>query len=939
MKKSFRFEKKQTFKDSIHKLIPNIDNLYFFNEVDIFPESTSVSRSRILAHSFKNFYKYEHFLKQKGRRPLYDMYACFQPFNESLKALYPFLKKLKKQVKKEDVILNLWDRSGWLTNLLAGLFPEQQIITTWQGNKDILGYQGYHFWMKDLENVTVLFCDLNKPLPLKDKSIAFVVGLDAFHRFDQLLMMQELLRLVKNNGAILFPHVHLSNSEPEPFFERGCKQIHGKEYQSAFDLINKSTNWEGFVFSEPELFNANDITINTPFVVISNPNTKDYNALLALLPKPWKETALSSFSLKDIANPNKSRVLINILLNISLHHQKVIVDHGYFDGAMKSLLERHPVYVERIKGLEDFSLSELAIKMIYLAKRGLTVEEVSSTLNESENLVIKELEKLEKLGLLQVLPISESGIRLQNYIMSQEYIIPKREQTLKHLWESAVKSFPDNTAIISLQDESEFTYGDCNEILPRIMAVLQTEGLKKGDKIIICNTLHTEAVLLFWACIQLGIVVVPIAQHLADDAISTIVETTESEFIFTNQKFYSKKENILNNLKTILFDCEEDEQNEELIYFADWLNITTENNSKIVNIAPIDEAVILFTSGSTGTPKGVQLSHENLFRSGRLITETFHWKENDRFFALGGLEAMSGLRNSAISGLHVGSSVVIPKEDSATNLFTITEAIEVSQSTIMGSNPALLRQAIKFKDKIRGQLDSIKILICTGNKVSNQLRTDVKECYGLSILNYYGLSETTGICISQSPLDKSLDFDTIGKPIGCIAQIVDEDDNLVAVGEAGELRIFSDNLMQGYFKDPEQTQEAIKNGWFYTQDTARYIAGGYIQLLGRKRNIIKTSIEEIVYLDVIQEFISDLDFIEDTFVCSYDQDDTEKIAAFITLKSEFSTSEEAIKKNLNNLLIEKFGEKQIPNRLQVLAQLPYSPNGKLLKNKLLNELI
>jgi acyl-coenzyme A synthetase/AMP-(fatty) acid ligase len=933
------FDVKQVFKDTTYPLIPKIDNLYFFNEVDIFPESTSVSQDRILDKSFKDASKYEQFLKQKGRRPLYDMYACFQPFNECLKAVYPFLKKLKTQVKKDDVILNLYDRSGWITSLLAGLFPEQQIITSWEGNRDVLGYQGYHFWMKDVKNVTVLFCDLNKPLPFKDKSIAFVVGLDAFHNFDQLLMIEELYRIVNDDGAILFPHVHLSNSEPDPFFERGCKQIHGKEYQSAFSLINKSNDWEGFVFSEPELFSANDITCDIPFIVQSNPDTTDYNALIALLPKSWKETGLSAFSMKDLANPGKARVLINLLLNISLHQQKVVVDRSSFDGGMDHLLERHPVYVERIKGLENLSLSELATKIIYLAKNEFTVEEISVTINKPENLVLDELEKLERLGLLQVLPITESGIRLQNFIMTQEFIISKKQQTVKNLWDEAVRSYPENRAIISLQDESEFTYSDCNEILPTIIAALYAEGLKKGDKIIICNTLHSEAILLFWACMQLGIVVVPIAQHLADETIATIVEVTGSEYIFTNQKFYSEKEAILINLKSILFDYEEEAQNETLTYFADWLNIEEENDPEIVDISPNDEAVILFTSGSTGTPKGVQLSHGNLYRSGKLISDTFHWKESDRFFSVGGLETMSGLRNSAITALNVGSSVVVPREDSTTNLFAITEAIEVSQSTIMGSNPALLRQAVKFKDKIRGQLDSVKTLICTGNKVSNQLRKEVKELYGLSILNYYGLSETTGICISQSPMDPSLDLDTIGKPIGCIAQIVDENNNLVAPDETGELRIFSNNLMQGYFKDPKQTSEAIRDGWFYTQDLAKYLEGGYIQLLGRKRNIAKTSIEEIVYLDVIQEFISELDFIEDTFVCSYDQDDAEKIVAFITLKSELSASEEAIKKDLYNLLVEKFGAKKVPHRLQVLAKLPYSTSGKLLKNQLLNEFI
>ena len=70
--------------------------------------------------------------------------------------------------------------------------------------------------MKNQPNISILFCDLNKPLPLNNESIAFSCGYD---NFDQSLLLHELFRVVKEDGAILFPHVHLTNSEPNPFFE------------------------------------------------------------------------------------------------------------------------------------------------------------------------------------------------------------------------------------------------------------------------------------------------------------------------------------------------------------------------------------------------------------------------------------------------------------------------------------------------------------------------------------------------------------------------------------------------------------------------------------------------------------------------------------------------------------------------------------------------
>lgn len=924
------------FNDLQFQLAPAINNLIFYNEIDIFPGVILENNYNAIKKIIQETKRYELFLKQKGRRPNYDVYACFQPFNEAVKALYPFLKKLQQEVKKGDVILNMWDRSGWLTTLLSGLFPAQHIITTWEGNKDILGYKGFSFWMKENKNVTILFCDLNAPLPIKDKSIAFSVGLDAFHRFNQHLLINELMRVVKDDGAIIFPHVHLSNSEPEPFFERGGKQRHGKEYDEAFQLLTANTNWKGFVFSEPALFSANDIDCAASIPVISNPNTSDYNAMLALLPKAWENEMLSAFTLKDISTIGDSYILVNSLLQIDLHKQQVSIDFNHMNGAAGSLLKRHPVYLERIKDLEDYHITELAAKTIYLANKGFSINEICGGLHIDTDTIIAELTMLETAGLVQVLPISYDGFRLQNHLISQQYIIPKYKQHLQALWKNSVALFADNIALVSLMDGSEFTYQDCDDIIKTILLTLKKSNIKKGDKIIICSKSHSEAILLFWACMQAGIVVVPIGMHLSAAAFTFIVAQTNPVLCFTNQSVLAENKYSFGNITTILFDEAVMEENDNGLYFSNWLT-EEEFSYKEATISHTNEAVILFTSGSTGIPKGVQLSHGNLYRSGRLITETFCWEAEDRFLAFGGLDSMSGLRNATIAPAHVGASVVIPTEGSGNNLFTIVEDVAQNKVTILGCNPAMLHQLVKHRDKIGSQLQSVKTLICTGNKLSNTLRADFKNAYNLPILNYYGLTETTGICISQSMGDVQIDLDTIGKPIDCIAQIVNEQGAIVPAGEEGELRIFSENLMQGYFKDDIQTALVLRDGWFYTLDLARYTRDGNIELVGRKRDIVKTATEELVYLPVVQQFINSLSFVEDCYVCSFQKENTEKIAAFIVLKKDVDSVEQAIKLEIKNAIAKNLGENKVPNKITFLPALPYSENGKLLINQLENE--
>ncbi|MBN8705628.1 MAG: hypothetical protein J0L62_07105 [Bacteroidetes bacterium] len=225
---------------------------------------------------------YKHFLKEKGKRTAPDLYAAFQPFNESSRAFEPFVPFLKKNLKPGDVILDTWCRTGWSSLYLSGLFPEQKILSVWEGNKGVLGYQGFLFWFeksKRPDNLEIIFTDNNQTLPLPDHSIRLVYGLDTLHRYKKPTLINELIRVSAEDGFIIFPHVHLDNSRPDPFFERGGDIKLGSEWD--FYLTNKltGTNRKHFIFSEPALF---EFPEKTPF--ISTPEMEDYNGLIGIFP-------------------------------------------------------------------------------------------------------------------------------------------------------------------------------------------------------------------------------------------------------------------------------------------------------------------------------------------------------------------------------------------------------------------------------------------------------------------------------------------------------------------------------------------------------------------------------------------------------------------------------------------------------------------------------
>lgn len=922
------------------KAFPLIGDIAFFNESDFYSEKILRDKTKqLLANTAETVDAYEQFVRQKGRRPNYDIYACFQPFNEAFKALYPFLPSLKKRLKPGDLILNLWDRTGWNAALLAGLFPEQKVISIWEGDKDVLGYKGFYFWYQNREEAQgfeVAFANLEKPLPFADDSVALVVGLDTFHRFDQSLMLSEMLRITTDDAAIVFPHVHLSNNEPDPWFERGCRQLHGTDYDRFFQRMLKTTERVGMVFPEPEMFALNELSELGVAPFKSQPNSHHYNSCIAILPKYWvEEEQLQAFRFKDLGPIDHCHILINPLLDISLHQAMVRLNRGYLSDRVGYLLDRHPIYMEKLKKAADYKLSELECKMLFWAGQLLSVAEIAEKTGYAIEDLATALEELQSRDILQVVPVSKQSIRLQAFVSTQTYVVPKSEQTINALWERALRNYGEELFLISELDESEFTYQDSEELVRQIQARLSQSGLQKGDKIAIISSNHFEAVLSLLAATQLGLVVVPIEYDLPESSIRYILDQIQPKLTFLSPTNFKRLSTLPTSAHTIVFDEEEESEG---ILFSDWLmEVEEETLASTVSITAEDPAVILYTSGSTGLPKGVQLSHGHLMRSARLISETYQWRKTDRFLALGELDSMSGLRNCCFAPLEVGAAVIIPDAGNKGNLFGICETIGNFEATLLGTTPAFLSQAVKFERRIKADLRSLRQVICTGSNLYPALRKSFLDIFNIPILNYYGLTETTGICTAETEENHQLDQHTIGIPVACIAQILTDEGQLAKPGEKGELRIYSENIMQGYYANPKLTAQVIRDGWFYTGDYASFTEEGHIELMGRKRDIIKTADGNLVFASEIEDCLQEqTDLIKEAAVTAIHEDGMEKIMAFIVPQST-EADLEAVEKSLKSHVVQRLGKRKAPLRFVPIAALPISANGKVLKAQLIEQ--
>jgi long-chain acyl-CoA synthetase len=510
---------------------------------------------------------------------------------------------------------------------------------------------------------------------------------------------------------------------------------------------------------------------------------------------------------------------------------------------------------------------------------------------------------------------------------------------LATLLEAAVREVPEKTAIVF--GEKRFSYAQINAAANQVAHGLQNAGVRKGDKVALTCPNLPYFPIVYYGILKAGATVVPlnvllkqreIAYHLADaDAKAYFCFQGTAELPMGEEGWAAfNKVDSCHHFRLITADPAAASP----IAGAETLGMLMQNQPTAfdaVQTMPDDTSVILYTSGTTGQPKGAELTHANIFMNALMVRDLFRVTPEDVQLVVLPLFHSFGQTVQLNAGfLCANTLVLVPRFDPD----AVLSHLQKENVTVFCGVPTMYWGLLHHPNTDQYDLKKIASTLRVGVSGGASLPVEVMKAFeakfDIPILEGYGLSETSPVA-TFSRMDKTRKAGSIGLPIwGVEVKVVDRNDKEVPVGESGEIIIRGHNVMKGYYKKPEATAQAFRNGWFHSGDVGKRDDDGYFYIVDRiKDMIIRGGFN--VYPREIEEVLLTHPAISLAAVIGVpDEKSGEEIKAFIVLKSGAAVTPEQIIEWAKG---EMAGYKY-PRLVEIRASLPMTATGKILKTEL-----
>ncbi|MBT5550176.1 MAG: AMP-binding protein [Nitrospina sp.] len=491
------------------------------------------------------------------------------------------------------------------------------------------------------------------------------------------------------------------------------------------------------------------------------------------------------------------------------------------------------------------------------------------------------------------------------------------------------KKNPSHPAIIEGNDC--LSYGDLVSQIERFASALSKFKLNKNSKIGLLCLNQKEYLIAFFAALLKGVPVIPFNFMLKPEDLVYITQDAGIDTLVVDSAFVKPEVapffKFFRN-KILIGPADPDQVGEGTLRWEEFLTMdgSLERHKRAENIPD----VILYTSGTTAKPKGVMLEENQFDINCTGFLQHLHFTPEDRvivalplFHSFGNIMALALLRS--------GSTLILLKQFQPK---TILESIAEHKATILPLVPTIYSFLIQLYARGGYDVSSLRYCISGGASLPEALLKRVEEGLGVTVIEGYGLTETSPVIAVNTMKDGSVPG-SVGPVLPNIElDIVDDTGKQVAQGEVGEIRVRGETVMKGYWNRPNETEETISaDGWLRTGDLGHLDENGRLFIsAGRKKDLIIRAGENVSPLAIENALMNHPAIAEVAAVGIPDERVGEKVKVFAVLRE----GAQATGQELKELCRKKLPAFMIPDIFEFMESLPKTATGKILKSELRN---
>ncbi|WP_194238305.1 class I adenylate-forming enzyme family protein [Streptomyces spongiae] len=504
--------------------------------------------------------------------------------------------------------------------------------------------------------------------------------------------------------------------------------------------------------------------------------------------------------------------------------------------------------------------------------------------------------------------------------------------TLAWPLESAARSHGARTAVID--GGRHLTYRELHHRVRRIGAGLADSGIEPGGVVAVLMANSLEHVESWLAVPAYGRVLTSLNTRLAVPDLAYMLEDSGAELLIVdavNLEAGRSLRDLVPGLKQVLFAGEGACPDDCLPYES----LMADEGVAPPDLDPDSLAVVMYTGGTTGRPKGVMLSHAGILDN---CKHNFHQDEFRRddvvvhappFFHAAGAQMIHSV--TWVGGTHV----LLPRFTPA----DYAKAVAEHRGTVAFLVPTMIHMLLDHLEEHPADLSSLRLLHFGSSPMSEKLLRRTAKALGCEFVQGYGMTEMSPGCtfLSQEDHRKALAGEavqrlkSVGYPLpGVQLEIRDGDGRPVADGTVGEVWVRGPNIMLGYLNRPEETSQALVDGWYRTGDGGYYDEDGYVFLVDRIKDMIITGGENVYSLEVERVLETHPEVVEAAVVGVPDDRWGERVHAVVVTDAGSAVTEGDLIEHCRQAL----ARYKVPKTVEVRSgPLPRSASGKILKHE------